>query len=89
MHGHRAITAGFHANHKHHGMSLCWQLRSVTMVGKIQNKGRTLLAGPSFQHASVLVRRDGKDECVFVILENTLGMCHRVIFNPKSHFSDD
>lgn len=59
------------------------------MVGKIENKTRRLLAGTSFQCASVLVRRDRKDECLFVILENTLGMLHRVIFNPKSHFSDD
>lgn len=59
------------------------------MVGKIQNKGRRLLAGTSFEDASVFVRRDRKDERLFVILEHTLGMLHRVIFNPKSHFSDD
>lgn len=89
MHGHQAITAGFHANCEHHGMSLYWELSSVAMVGRRQNKARTRLANASIRRVSLLDRTDVRDDGLFIILKNTIGVLFRIVFNRKSPFSED
>lgn len=74
MHGHQAITAGFHANCDRHGMSLYWELSSVTMVGRRQNKAMTRLADAFIRRMSLLDRTDVGDDGLFIILKNTLGV---------------
>lgn len=89
MHGHQAITAGFHANRKRHGTSLFWELSSATMVRRRQNQGRTRGADTSIRLVSLLDRMDVRDDGLFIILKNKLGVLFRIVFNRKSHFSKD
>lgn len=72
MHGHQAITAGFHANRERHGMSLFWELSSATMVRRRQNQARTRGTDASIRLVSLLDRTDVRDDGLFTILKNTL-----------------
>lgn len=89
MHGHQAITAGFHANSERHGMPLFWELSSATMVRRRQNQSRARGADASIRLVSFLDRTDVRDDGLFIILKNTLGVLFRIVFNRKSHFSKD
>lgn len=87
MHGHQAITTGFHANREHHGMSLYWELSSVTMVGRRQNTARTWLADVSICCMSFLDGTNMSDDGLFINLKNTL-LCHCGVTVSESECQD-
>lgn len=58
------------------------------MVGRRQNKARTRLADASIRHMSLLNKTDVRDDGLFIILKNTLGVLFSIVFNQKSHFRE-